>query len=336
MPTTRAAGVFVLAVAAALFAGSAHGAPTPPELRILLFTKTAGFRHDSIPVAVRALRELGARNRVQVDHTEDAALFTDAGLRRYDAVVFLLTSGDVLDAAQQAAFERFIGSGRGYAGVHSASDTEYDWPWYGGLVGAFFRSHPAIQRATVRVLDRRHPSTRTLPGSWTRTDEWFAFRSNPRGAVNVLATLDETTYSPGDASMGADHPTAWSHAYEGGRAWYTAGGHAQESYAEPLFVGHVFGGILWAAGPPRILSLSGTARRGRLAVTGRKTRCLRCRAEVRVVVRGQARVTRLVVDGGSVRGQTGVLPAGRWRYTVVIADDASGQRTTVRRTVTVR
>jgi type 1 glutamine amidotransferase len=132
--------------------------------------------------------------------------------------------------------------------VHSATDTEYDWPWYGGLVGAYFQGHPAIQPAALVVVDRVHPSTRTLPARWERTDEWYNFRSNPRARVHVLATADETTYSGGE--MGADHPIAWCQFYDGGRAWYTALGHTRESYAEPFFLRHLLGGIQFAAGFP--------------------------------------------------------------------------------------
>jgi type 1 glutamine amidotransferase len=302
---------------------------------VLVFSKTAGFRHDSIPAGVQALRELGARNRVQIDATEDAAAFSDTGLRRYDVVVFLLTTGDVLDDRQQAAFQRYIRSGGGYAGVHSASDTEHDWPWYGGLVGAYFKTHPQIQRATVVVADPRDASTRGLPQRWTRTDEWYGFATNPRGAVRVLATLDESSYSPGDSAMGSDHPIAWSHLYEGGRAWYTAGGHTQESYSEPLFRTHLLGGIRWAAGPPRIVSLSGTVQQRRLVVTGRSAKCRRCTAELRVVVRGRARPTPLQVDGTTVRGRSAVLPPGSWPYSVVLRDEATGLSATLRRRVRV-
>ncbi|HEX5689212.1 MAG TPA: ThuA domain-containing protein, partial [Roseiflexaceae bacterium] len=137
-------------------------------------------------------------------------------------------------------------AGNGYAGVHSASDTEYDWTWYGGLVGAYFQSHPAIQSGRIKIEDAAHPSTQALPTTWMRTDEWYDFRTNPRGRVHVLATLDETSYQGG--GMGADHPIAWCQAYDGGRAWYTAGGHTRESYSEPLFRQHLLGGIEFAAG----------------------------------------------------------------------------------------
>ena len=156
------------------------------------------------------------------------------------------TTGNILDAEQQAALEQFIRQGGGFVGIHSATDTEYDWPWYGRLVGAYFASHPAIQTATVRVVNATHPSTKPLPATWTRQDEWYNFRAAPPATVHVLLTIDETSYSGG--SMGAHHPLAWYHHYDGGRAWYTAMGHTTESYSEPLFLQHVLGGIRWAAG----------------------------------------------------------------------------------------
>ena len=337
MPTTRAAAVLVLAVAAALLLGGGSGpaATAPPELRILLFTKTAGFRHDSIPTAVQALRDLGARNDIAVDASEDAAVFTDQRLHGYDVVVFLLTTGDVLDDRQQAAFQRYIRSGGGFAGVHSASDTEHDWQWYGGLVGAYFRAHPQIQQATVVVSDPRDASTRGLPRLWQRTDEWYGFATSPRGSVRVLATLDEASYAPGDSAMGGDHPIAWSHLYEGSRAWYTAGGHTRESYAETLFRSHVLGGIVWAAGPPVVRSLRGVARGGRLVVTGIEAKCIRCRAELRVRLGGRSVIAPLRIEGATFGGRTAILPRGRWAYAVTVRSDASGLRTTRRGTVRI-
>jgi uncharacterized protein (TIGR03437 family) len=213
--------------------------------RILVFSKTTGFRHDSIPDGIAAIRQLGQQNGFEVDTTEDASAFTDANLSRYQSVVWLSTTGEVLDANQQAAFERYLRNGGGFAGIHSATDTEYNWPWYGGLVGAYFQDHPAIQQATIRVEDTTHPSTTSLPTNWGRTDEWYNFRLNPRGRVKVLATLDEGTYNGG--GMGADHPIAWCQLYDGGRAWYTAGGHTRESYSESLFRQHLLGGIQFTA-----------------------------------------------------------------------------------------
>jgi len=207
----------ILAVFMALLVAPAQA----QTFAVLVFSKTAGFRHDSIPAGIAAIRQLGQQNGFTVDATEDAAAFTDTNLARYQAVVWLSTTGDVLDATQQSAFERYIHAGGGYAGVHAAADTEYDWAWYGRLVGAYFNSHPAIQQATVKVEDHSHPSTASLPDSWTRTDEWYNFRTDPRANVHVLASLDETTYQPGTGAMG-DHPTAWCQNFEGGRSWYRA------------------------------------------------------------------------------------------------------------------
>jgi type 1 glutamine amidotransferase len=216
-----------------------------PAYKVLVFSKTAGFRHSSIPNGIQAVRELGSANNFTVDATEDAAAFTGSNLAQYRAVIFMMTTGDVLNDTQQSAFESYVRAGGGYVGVHSASDTEYQWPFYGGLVGGYFHSHPAIQQATVRVEDRAHASTAHLGNDWVRTDEWYNFQTNPRANVKVLARLDETTYSGGN--MG-DHPIAWCQPYQGGRSWYTAGGHTEQTYTEPAFRAHLLGGIRYAAG----------------------------------------------------------------------------------------
>ena len=211
---------------------------------VLLFTKTAGYRHDSIADGVAAIQDLGALYGFEVVQTEDAALFNDAELANYRVVIFLSTTGDILDDAQQGAFERFIQAGGAFVGVHAATDTEYDWPWYGGLVGAYFASHPAVQEAAVSVVNDVHPSTSMLPETWIRQDEWYNFATDPAAQVNVLLNLDETSYVGG--TMGGSHPIAWYHDYDGGRSWYTAGGHTSESFGDPLFLAHLAGGILWA------------------------------------------------------------------------------------------
>jgi type 1 glutamine amidotransferase len=230
--------------------------------RLLVFSKTGGFRHASIKDGKIALQKLASEHNFSVAFTEDATAFTDANLAHYDAVVFLLTTGTILDDNQKAAFERYIRAGGGYVGVHSASDTEYAWPWYGGLVGAYFdriHGHSKVMQATIHVTDRTHPSTMMLPAIWIRTDEWYNFASNPRGRVNVLMTIDERTYKGG--TMGVDHPIAWYHEYEGGRAWYTALGHTSESYYEPLFLDHLWGGIIYAAGGKhRVITASQVVR----------------------------------------------------------------------------
>ncbi len=229
-------GLGVLLMAASLSA---------QQYSVLVFSKTAGFRHTSIPNGIAAIQQLGAKNGFTVTATEDSSLFTAANLAKYKAVIFLNTTGDILDADQKAAFESYIHKGGGFAGVHAATDTEYKWPFYGKLVGAYFLSHPKIQTATVNVTDRTHPSTTALPATLSRTDEWYNFRANPRGEVHVLAVVDEKTYTGG--TMG-DHPLSWCHEFEGGRAWYTAMGHTEESYTEPAFLDHLLGGIRSAAG----------------------------------------------------------------------------------------
>ncbi|MEV7677874.1 ThuA domain-containing protein [Streptomyces sp. NPDC088341] len=216
-----------------------------PLSKVLVFSRTAGFRHSSIPAGIAAVQRLGTANGFTVTATEDAGAFTTANLAQYQAVIWLSTTGDVLNAAQQTAFESYIAAGGGYVGVHAAADTEYDWPWYGGLVGAYFASHPATQQATVEVEDRSSVSTAHLPQRWTRTDEWYNYRANPRSPVKVLASLDESSYSGG--SMG-DHPITWCQNYGGGRAWYTGLGHTEESYADPNFTTMLLGGIQTASG----------------------------------------------------------------------------------------
>jgi type 1 glutamine amidotransferase len=327
---------------ATLAAGSASAA----NPRVLVFTKTAGYRHASIPAAILAIRMLGAQNGFDVDTTEDDRVFTAANLARYDAVVFLLTTGDVLDNAEQSAFETYIRAGGSYVGVHSAADTERDWPWYGRLVGAWSSGHPEIQQAVLDVASPRDASTTPLPPRWTRTDEWYGFLTNPRSVgVRVLLSLDETTYLPREWTMGTDHPIAWSQEFDGGRAWYTAGGHTEESYSEPLFLVHLLGGIRYAldrptaekpsASPtssPMLRSLAVSVRARRLAVTVRHSGCTRCQAVLRV----RAKATRLKVAGGVATGTSAALPPGRWQLTVVLTDGETGLSRTARRWVQVR
>lgn len=214
--------------------------------KVLVFSKTAGFRHDSIPDGIAAIKKLGEKHGFGVEATEDSALFTNEKLDEFGVIVFLSTTGDVLNKEQEAAFEAFIGKGRGFVGIHAASDTEFEWPWYGTLVGAYFKSHPQIQEAVINVEDRNHPSTHHLAEKWTRKDEWYNFHQSPRARVQVLASLDEKSYQGGE--NGDDHPIAWCHEVGGGKSWYTGGGHTKESFQEAEFLQHVAGGILWAAG----------------------------------------------------------------------------------------
>jgi len=235
---------FVLLVYGCASGGKEPAEPKPAP-KILVFYKTAGFFHSSIPAAIAALQKLGAENNLVVDTTKVAANFNSTNLAKYKAVVFLSTTGDVLDNAQQQAFEQYISGGNGFVGIHAATDTEYGWPWYNGLVGAYFKDHPAVQQATIQVVDKNHDATASLPDTWQRTDEWYNFKDLDPG-VQVLANLDEQSYSGG--SHGSSHPIAWYHAYGGGRAFYTAGGHTDASYQEPLFLQHLLGGIQYAIG----------------------------------------------------------------------------------------
>jgi len=231
------------------------------RFRALVFSKTEGFRHDSIPAGHAAIDELAEQHDFQVDHTEDASLFEPAILDRYDTVVFLSTTGDVLNAQQEAAFEEYIRDGGGFVGVHAAADTEYDWAWYGDLVGAYFMSHPpGTATADVVVEDHEHPSTASLPDRYEHEDEWYNFESpdffgfadedySPRGTVHVLASVDEETYDEQDGTPEADdHPITWCQRFDGGRSWYTGMGHTAESFSEEHFLTQLLGGLETTAG----------------------------------------------------------------------------------------
>ncbi len=211
--------------------------------RILVFSKTTVFRHESIPAGKQAFLDMGAKYGFQVDTTENDSAFFEENLKRYDAVVFLNTTGDVLNAEQQNHFERYIQAGGGYLGIHAATDTEYGWPWYGKLVGAYFKDHPGnpnVQEGEYYVVDRNHAACDSLPDRFKRTDEFYNFKQmNPD--IKPLVNIDESTYKEGN--MGENHPMSWYHEYDGGRSFYTAMGHTIEAFTEPLFLRHVWGGL---------------------------------------------------------------------------------------------
>lgn len=212
---------------------------------ILVFSKTAEFRHASIETGTDRLRQISTELGLTMEHSEDAALFTDSILAKFDLIIFLSTSGNILNDEQQEAFVRYMQKGGNYMGIHAATDTEKDWPWYNGLVGAYFKNHPDIQEATIQVLDEKHISCRHLPDRWTRTGEWYNFYAFQPG-LKILLNLDESTYEGG--TNGPAHPFAWCHEYENGRSFYTAIGHTIESFSEPLFIQHLKGGIMWCLG----------------------------------------------------------------------------------------
>ncbi|MDB5230074.1 MAG: ThuA protein [Chitinophagaceae bacterium] len=215
------------------------------KLKILVFCKTAGYHHASIANGKLAIMQLGRENNFDVDTTSDASWFTSQNLKQYKAVVFLSTTGDIFNDEQQEAFKQYIHNGGGFTGVHAATDTEYDWEWYGKFIGAYFLSHPKQQEALLHVVDHKNISTRHLPADWKRKDEWYNFK-NMDSTVHLLITLDESSYEGG--KNGSYHPMAWYHNFEGGRMFYTALGHTEESYADPLFLKHLLGGILYAMG----------------------------------------------------------------------------------------
>ncbi len=229
----------------------ATGTLCPAQDAVLVFSRTAGFRHDSIPNGIAMLQQLGVEHGFSVEATEDPSRFTAASLQAFDAVVFLSTTGDVLDQAQQAAFQTWLEGGRGWVGIHAAADCEYDWPWYGAQVlgnGAWFLSHPVIQTATLIRESADDASTAHLPASFSFTDEWYNFQANPRPGALVLLRLDESSYAPGGGAMGADHPISWKRPVGSGRAWYTGLGHRSETFADARFRQHVLGGLSWAIG----------------------------------------------------------------------------------------
>lgn len=223
------------------------------EIKLLVFSKTAGFRHQSIETGIEALKKLGEQNNFQIEATEDASVFKEEYLKDFNAVIFLNTTGDILEQEQQKQMERFIQAGGGFVGIHAAADTEYDWPWYGKLVGGYFESHPKIQEATLHIVDKKHPATRHLSAEWQKVDEWYNYKNiNPKN--KVLIKLDESTYEGG--TNGDNHPMAWYKEYDGGRAFYTGMGHTDESYADPLYMKHVLGGIKYAIGKGKAVDYS--------------------------------------------------------------------------------
>ena len=215
--------------------------------RILVLHRTAGFRHDSIPAAIELMQRIGGERGYAVDFTEDNAYFRDDILRQYQAVVFLMTSGDILNDEEVRVLDRYIENGGGFMGVHSAADTEHESDLFHSLLGAEFRSHPAIQEARINVEDRIHPSTAALPSPWLVTDEIYDFVRSPRGAVHVLANADEQSYFGG--SMRGDHPISWCQERGLGRTWYTALGHPTERYQNDFFFRrHLEGGLDYVLG----------------------------------------------------------------------------------------
>ncbi|HVY73856.1 MAG TPA: ThuA domain-containing protein, partial [Puia sp.] len=239
---------------------SCHSRVRPGNPKVLIFVKTAGYHHASIQAGVRAIMDLGKANHFDTDTTSDASRFTEDSLSRYAAVIFLNTTGDLLNNYQEADFERYIQSGGGYVGVHAATDAEYDWGWYGRLAGAWFNGHPEQQEAVVKVVDADNAATRHLPAEWRRKDEWYNFKKISPD-IHVLLSIDEKSYHGG--TNGDNHPISWYHNFDGGRSWYTEMGHTDESYSDSLFLKHLLAGIEYAIGDNRELDYT-KAKTGRV------------------------------------------------------------------------
>ena len=221
------------------------------KLKVFVFSKTKGFRHKSIPEGLKAITTLAQNRGWIVTATEDESFFTDENLAKFDVCVFLSPTGDILNEAQQKAFEGFIAKGKGFVGIHASADCEYDWKWYGELNGAFFKTHPPYQMATINIENTDHPAMKPFQGlkNYTVEDEWYSFKENPRGKVTVLATLDESSIKilPKDDSwkMG-DHPVIWYHEFNGSRAFYTVFGHADNAFENEKIQQHLGAAIEWA------------------------------------------------------------------------------------------
>jgi len=216
------------------------------QKRVLIFSKTNGYRHESIPAGITAIKKLGVENDFLVDATEDSLDINSQNLNRYQAVIFLSTTGKILDKKQKLALQNFMQNGGGFVGIHSATNCETEWPWFVNMIGATFISHPKQQIGKLIVIDKTHPSTESLPSTWERNDEWYNFKNqNPH--INIVMKVDELSYT-GGINTNNDHPISWYHQFNGGRVFYTALGHSIEGYNDPLFLRHLFGGIKYAIG----------------------------------------------------------------------------------------
>ena len=240
-----------LVVSLSVMAQSDKKANEPKKLNVLVFSKTEGYRHTSIPSGIKAITTLAQQHGWVVTATEDATLFTGDFLARFDVCVFLNTTMKVFDESQEKAFAAFIKSGKGFVGIHASADCEYDWKWYGELNGAFFKTHPPYQLATINIENTNHPAMKPFVGMKTFTveDEWYSYKENPRGKVTVLATLDESSIKKlpkDDAWRMGDHPVIWYHEFEGARSFYTVFGHGDSSFENEKIQQHLFYAIEWA------------------------------------------------------------------------------------------
>ena len=235
------------------------------QFNVLLVTKTDGWHHDAIVDGVPAMRKLAERNNFNIERHQDGEKLSKEKLDSIDVVLFLSTTGDIFDNDEQKVFEDFIRSGKGYVGIHAASDTEYDWEWYTKLVGRMFHIHPKQQTAKLDILNHNFPGLEHFPNRLLWTDEWYEFGEEKVDGLNYLITVDENTFDNNETwkdsdidnngnkidrvayGMGDLHPISWYHQYDGGRSFYTALGHIPGVFQDQFFLDHVYGGIYWAA-----------------------------------------------------------------------------------------
>jgi uncharacterized protein len=217
------------------------------QKKVLVYTKNGkGYVHENIATSVEAIRSLGAQNGFSVDASEDPKVFTPENLKQYNAIVFSNSNNEGFDTdAQREAFKKYVQAGGGVVGIHIATGTERQWPYFAAVMGGRFVRHPKLQRFTVTVKDRTHPATKGLPPAFEWEDECYLFdRINP--SIKVLLTTDPSKIDdPKRTETPAEYPLSWYNTYDGGRQYYIALGHKKEHYAEPLFRQQVLGGILW-------------------------------------------------------------------------------------------
>ena len=248
-----------------LFPSSQHDttAPTLPARleapTVLVFSKTNRFRHkDGIRGGLEALRSIAADQSMGIFATENGAVFNDDSLARFDVVVFLNATGDMLNADQERAFQEWLEAGGGWLGIHAAGDGSHaEWGWYmENLIGAEFTAHilgPQFQTATVRTERPEHPISRDLPLAWEAEEEWYSWASSPREkGFMVHAVVDEDTYEPVQNLLGrrtslamGDHPVAWSNCVGQGRSFYTALGHTAVAFEQPQFRTQLANALRW-------------------------------------------------------------------------------------------
>lgn len=218
-------------------------------MNILMLRHSAGFEHSYLPDAEVALKQLGQDNGWQVNTTHRCELITAENLEKLDMLIFATTGNLAFDDAQKQALLDFVRGGKAFFGIHNATDTCYDWPEYGEMLGGYFAGHPWHQEVNVIVEDTNHPATRMLGDSFKVVDEIYTYRNWDRSTTHVLMHLDNSSV---DISKGNrddnDYALGWCHTYGQGRVMYTAFGHPDVLWHQEWFLEHIAGCIRWAGG----------------------------------------------------------------------------------------